>query len=43
MAKIQMDDAIAGKIDSEGYISVNDSCCGAGCMLMAFADVCKIV
>lgn len=33
MAKIQMDDAIAGKIDSEGYISVNDSCCGAGCML----------
>ncbi|MCI9427352.1 MAG: SAM-dependent DNA methyltransferase [Eubacterium sp.] len=41
MAKIQMDDAIAGKIDSEGYISVNDSCCGAGCMLMAFADVCK--
>lgn len=41
MAGIQMDGALAGQIESEGYISVNDPCCGAGCMLMAFADVCK--
>ena len=41
MAKMQMGDGVKEQIASEGYISVNDPCCGAGCMLMAFANVCK--
>lgn len=41
MAKIQMGNNLKEQIRNEGYISVNDSCCGAGCMLMAFANACK--
>ena len=29
------------EIESKGYISVNDCCCGGGAMLIAFADECK--
>ena len=29
------------EIRRKGYISVNDSCCGAGAMLIAFANVAK--
>ncbi len=41
MAKILIADDLKEKIASQEYASVNDSCCGAGCMLMAFAMVCK--
>lgn len=41
MAKLQLGDEAKDQIASEDYISVCDSCCGAGCMLMAFAKVCK--
>ena len=41
MAKMLMGDDLKEKIASQDYISVNDPCCGAGCMLMAFAKVCK--
>lgn len=36
-------DDLKEKIILEGYVSVNDPCCGAGCMLIAFANVCKDV
>lgn len=41
MAKLQLGDEAKDQIASEDYISVCDSCCGAGCMLMAFVKVCK--
>lgn len=41
MAKMLVGDNLKEKIVSEGYISVNDPCCGAGCMLIAFANICK--
>lgn len=36
MAKILVEEIV-----SDEYISVNDPCCGAGCMLIAFANICK--
>lgn len=41
MAKMLANDETKEKIASQDYISVNDPCCGAGCMLIAFANVCK--
>lgn len=41
MAKMQIGDTIKEQIETEGYISINDSCCGAGCMFLAFAHVCR--
>lgn len=41
MSRIQMDDSFQERCASEGYISVNDPCCGSGCMLMAYANACK--
>lgn len=41
MAKMLVSDDLKEKIASQDYISVNDPCCGAGCMLIAFARVCK--
>lgn len=41
MAKMLVGDETKEKIASQDYISVNDPCCGAGCMLIAFANVCK--
>lgn len=41
MAKMLVGDDLKEKIASNGYISVNDPCCGAGCMLIAFANICK--
>lgn len=41
MAKILVGDDLKEKIASDGYISVFDPCCGAGCMLIAFANICK--
>lgn len=42
MAKVTLQDMkeVKKKIKEEGYISVADTCCGAGCMLIAFASVC---
>lgn len=33
-------ESLSAEIEKKGYISVNDSCCGAGAMLIAFADHC---
>lgn len=41
MSRIQMNDSFKERCASEGYISVNDPCCGSGCMLMAYANACK--
>lgn len=41
MAMMVVGDDLKEKIVSEGYVSVNDPCCGAGCMLIAFANICK--
>lgn len=41
MARITVGDDLKGRIEKDGYVSVCDTCCGAGCMLMAFANVCK--
>lgn len=41
MAKMLINDDVKKQIAAKGYISINDPCCGAGCMLMAFAKVCK--
>lgn len=41
MAKMLAGDDLKERIVSEGYISVNDPCCGSGCMLIAFANICK--
>ncbi len=41
MAMVVVGDDLKEKIVSEGYVSVNDPCCGAGCMLIAFANICK--
>ena len=34
---------LPGQIKKQGYISVCDTACGAGCILLVFADVCKSV
>ena len=40
MAKMTFDDA-AAEVERRGYISVNDPCCGAGALLVAFANECR--
>lgn len=41
MARMQMGPGLAEQVEREGYISINDPCCGAGCMLLAFAYACR--
>jgi type I restriction-modification system DNA methylase subunit len=41
MAKITIGGDLKKQIDEAGYISVCDNACGAGCMLIAFANACK--
>ena len=42
MSELQFaDDGKAGQTDGGGYISVNDPACGAGAMLIAFANVAR--
>lgn len=41
MARMLAGKEIKQQMESQGYISVNDPCCGAGCMLIAFTNVCK--
>lgn len=41
MARMTVDDDLKERIENEDFISVCDTCCGAGCMLMAFANVCR--
>ncbi len=41
MAKMVVGDDLKEKIVSGGYFSVYDPCCGAGCLLIAFANICK--
>ena len=43
MARMLFDEHIKDEIGAKGYASVNDPACGAGCMLMAFADVCRSI
>lgn len=40
MANLQGNNLVS-EIEKEGYISVNDCCCGAGCLLLAFANAAK--
>ena len=44
MARITLSaDDLKTRIQEQGYISVCDPACGAGCILLAFANVCKDV
>lgn len=40
MAAISMGTDLAGRIDADGWVSVNDPACGAGALLIAFANEC---
>lgn len=40
MAQMQAT-TVAQEVEAEGYITVNDPCCGGGAMLIAFAQACK--
>jgi len=37
LAEIQCDEAVS-EIEKKGYITVNDCCCGSGCLLIAYAN-----
>lgn len=41
MAEISAGDNLAAQVEKEGWISVNDPCCGGGALLLAFANVCR--
>lgn len=41
MAKLTAGDNLKEEIEKRGYISVNDPCCGAGALLIAFANEAK--
>lgn len=41
MAQIVIDSDMQGQIVKNGYVPVCDSSCGAGCMLIAFANLCQ--
>ncbi|WP_409969587.1 N-6 DNA methylase [Bengtsoniella intestinalis] len=41
MAKLTIMDELHSKIETEGWVSVNDCACGAGALLIAFANECK--
>lgn len=43
MARMALTEAIHTEIATKGFASVCDPACGAGCMLLAFADVCRNV
>ena len=40
MAKMLIGSGLYEQLERQGYISVNDPACGAGCMLLAFARAC---
>jgi len=40
MAEMQFTDVVE-LIEHQGFITVNDPCCGSGAMLIAFAQICK--
>lgn len=42
MAAISCGDDFKTKIENQGWISVNDSACGAGALLLAFANECRL-
>ena len=41
MARLTIGDGLKERIQSGGYIPMNDPACGAGCMMIAFANVCR--
>jgi hypothetical protein len=42
MAQIELANGVVfSELEKQGYISVNDPACGAGCMLIAFAQACR--
>ncbi|MCM1439185.1 MAG: SAM-dependent methyltransferase [Roseburia sp.] len=41
MAEVTAEDNLAERVEKEGWISVNDPCCGGGALLLAFANVCQ--
>ena len=40
MAQITGTDNLKAKLEGKGWVSVNDCCCGAGALLVAFANEC---
>ena len=43
MARMMIGERTQNEINEKGYVSVNDPACGAGCMLIAFAQAYKAV
>lgn len=41
MAEVSAGDNLAEQVEKNGWISVNDPCCGGGALLLAFANVCR--
>lgn len=41
MAELEIGGDFRQRLETENYLSVNDPACGAGCMLIAFANVCR--
>ena len=41
MSEITYDDTLISELEAKGWVSVNDCACGAGALLIAFANVCQ--
>lgn len=41
MARMMIGDTLQADLEKKGWASICDPCCGAGCMLMAFAQACR--
>lgn len=41
MAEITAGENLAAQVEEQGWVSVNDPCCGGGALLLAFANVCR--
>lgn len=41
MAEVTYDDTLTKELEAKGWVSVNDCACGAGALLLAFANVCR--
>ena len=41
MATVSITDDLNAKVNSQGWVSVNDPACGAGALLLAFANECR--
>lgn len=41
MAEMSAGENLEAQVEEQGWISVNDPCCGGGALLLAFANVCR--